>query len=438
MAHKIIKKLRFWRRKSNPFTRLSRDLLEFSQAFSSITDMRQLVPSVIGKIRDLIGVDEVALFLLDRVSSRFNLTHSRGIDLNPSLRLRGNYYFEADDKLVRWLLNNRLPLVTSAMPDILDYFNEEERDILRFTSTEVCIGLEAHNRFIGLFCLGRKRDGKDFTTHDFQLLAAVSAQAALAFQNNRLQSEAIEQERMKRELEIAGTLQKRLLPSRPLLQYPQLDMAGFCIPSSEVGGDYFDYMPLSDGKLGLVIGDVSGHGMRAGLLMAMAKACLVTMTKMNTSCTQVLGTLNALIHDLAEPHMLMTFFYSELDVARRQLDFANAGHLFPYHYRKGDDSLGSLETIAYPLGVRSEYPFEEHSVSLEPGDFLVYFSDGFIEGLNGKEEQYGFERFEHSVHAHRGEDAAGLCEGVKDDFFGFLDGAAHQDDLTMMVLRVKD
>jgi len=202
LVAEFFKNLKFWKR-DNPFLRLSRDLLEFSQAFSSVTDMSTLVPSIVGKIRDLVGVDAVALFLLDHQAEQFNLAHSRNIDLKPHLRIRGNYYFKRSDRIVRWLLNNRYPLVLSKMPEVLNFLNDEERDILRFVSTEACIPLEAHNRFIGMLCLGIKRDRTEYNENDLQLLIAISAQAALAFENNRLQTEAIERERMRRELEIA-------------------------------------------------------------------------------------------------------------------------------------------------------------------------------------------------------------------------------------------
>lgn len=438
MPKNFFRRLGFGRR-DNPFARLSRDLLEFSQAFSSISDMSTLVPSVMGKIRDLAGIDEIALFLFDHDDQRYKLVHSRGIELKPHLRIRGNYYFTPDDRLVRWLLTNRYPLISSEMHDVLGFLNEEERDVLRFVSTELCIPLEAHNRFIGMLCLGRKRGGRDYDADDIQLLVVVAAQAALAFENNRLQNEAIERERMRRELEIAGELQKRLLPDVPPRGYRGFDISGICIPCTEVGGDYFDYLPLNERQLGLVIGDVAGHGMRAGLLMGMAKSCLSTVVSIDPSCLRVMNALNTMICNLEERHIIMTFFYSIIDTQKNLITFANAGHLYPYIYRKKGDSLENLGTApSYPLGVRASYPYIEQSAKFQRGDFMLFYSDGFVESLNRKEEQFGFERLEKSIMDHRKKSAQRLAKGIITDLFDFLASEPHQDDLTIVALKTSE
>jgi sigma-B regulation protein RsbU (phosphoserine phosphatase) len=437
VAPGILRRLMFWRRRENPYALISRDLMEFSQAFSNVTDMHQLVPSVIGKLRDLIGVDEVALFLINKASGRFELLHSRGIELKPQLRLRGDYFFKQEDKLTRWLLNNRFPFVMSTMGNVFGFFDEEERDILRFVSTELCLPLEAHNRFIGMLCLGPRRDGRPYSEVDLHLLAAVCAQAALAFENNRLQMEMIEKERLKRELEIAGELQRRLLPSIAPSGYPNLDLYGHCIPSTEVGGDYYDYFQLGPDRLALVVGDVAGHGMSAGLLMGMAKSCITTAVRIDPSCSQVMRTLNSLIYELDERRALMTFFYALYEVRERRMTFSNAGHIYPYHYRFGEDRLVSLESVGYPLGVRESLEFNQHTHCLEPGDFIALCSDGFIESRNRRNDEFGFDRLERSIFEHRRKSSQEICLGVETDLFSFLAGIPHEDDLTFLVMKLK-
>lgn len=438
MALGFLDRLKFWKRRLNPFSRMSRDILEFSQAFSYITDMNMLIPSVMGKIRELLEVDKAALFLRRAVSDRFDLIHSRDIELKPQLRIRKSYHFTRDDRIVRWFMTNRCPFVMSAMPGVFNFFSNEERDILRFISAEVCVPLEAHNSFIGVLCLGSKRNGKPFTELDLQLLTAIVAQAALAFENNRLQLEAIERERLKKELEIAGELQQRLLPNVPPHGYSAVDLHGFCVPCTEVGGDYYDYLPLNDKQLCLVLGDVAGHGMRSGLLMAMVKSCLVTTVQIDASCEQVMKNLNSLICGLGERRALMTFLYSYFDASDQTYTFSNAGQIYPYHYSKQDDSISTIESISYPLGVRSEYSFPMNSVRLEPGDFILTCSDGFVESQNRKMEEFGYERLEESIYNHRGKSARKLSESVKADLFTFLDGSPHEDDLTLLVLKIKE
>lgn len=426
------------RKREKAFGHLSQQLLEFSSAFSTITDLTQLVPTIIGKIREIMEVNEAALFMRGDEPDQFHLLYSRNIDLNPKLRLRGGYYYNRDDKAIRWLLTNRTPFVMSKMIDVFSYFPEEERDIIRFTNTEVAVGLEAHNRFIGLLCLGRKKDGTDFEDPDLQLLLTIVAQAALAIENYRLQVEAIEQMRAKRELEIAGELQQRLLPENSLQESENVHFSGFCIPCTEVGGDYFDYIELGKDKVAIVIGDVAGHGMSAGFVMGMAKSCVNTAARLDTSVPQVINLLNSSIYEMAERSGIMTCIFAILDKTTNLLTFANAGHLYPYYYNKAEDSIRCLESLSYPLGVRAEFDFPVTQIKMSPGDFILASSDGFIEAANRNGEEFGYSRFEEAVKKHRAKEPREMILAIKDDFFSFLNGQQHTDDLTMLVMKIKD
>jgi len=420
------------------YGKLTQQLLEFGRAFSSVTDMSQLVPTMLGKIRDLMGCRSVALFLHSGEGERYDLLHSKNIELNPRFRMRGDYYFTFRDKIVRWLLTNRRCFVLTEMTEIFNYFPEDERDILRFIDAEVVVGLEAHNKFIGLLCIGRKTDGSDYTEVELQLLMSISAQAALAFENNRLHLESLQQMRAKRELEIAGEMQRRLLPSLAPVTFPELDVNGFCIPSTEVGGDYFDYLNLDPSRLGVIIGDVAGHGMSAGLLMAMAKSCVNTASRIDHSVSNVMDTLNRLIFGLEDRRAMMTAIYGVFDRESSTFTYSNAGHIYPYYYDASADSIISVETESYPLGIRTGNVFPEKSLVLDPGDFILTTSDGFIEATNKRNEMFGFERLQDAIHDNRKKSSGEMLAAIKDQFFSFLNGAAHDDDLTLLAVRRKN
>ena len=437
MLEKALDKLGL-RKREKAFIHLSQQLLEFSSAFSTITDLSQLVPTTIGKIREIMEVNEAALFMRGKDPNRFELLYSRNIDLNPKLRLRGGYFYNRDDKSIRWLLTNRRPFVMSKMIDVFSYFPEDERDIIRFTNTEVAIGLEAHNRFIGLLCLGRKKDGTDFEDTDLQLLITITAQAALAIENYRLQVDAIEQMRAKKELEIAGELQQRLLPENSLKESEGVHFSGFCIPCTEVGGDYFDYLDLEDDKLGVVIGDVAGHGMSAGFVMGMAKSCVNTAARLEPSVPKVMNMLNSAIFEMAERSGMMTCIFAILDKKTNVFTYANAGHLYPYYFNKTEDRVQCLESQSYPLGIRSEFDFPVTQVKMNPGDFILASSDGFIEATNKAGEEFGYSRFEEAVKRYRNKEPREMIISIKDDFFSFLNGQQHTDDLTILVMKIKD
>jgi sigma-B regulation protein RsbU (phosphoserine phosphatase) len=424
-------------RKREAYDRLTRQLLEFGRAFSTVTDMSQLVPTMLGKIRDIMVCRSATLFLHSGDGKRYDLVHSRNVEINPRFRIRGGYYLTAQDKVIRWLLTNRTAFVLSKMTDIFNYFPEEERDILRFIDAEVIIGLEAHNRFIGILSVGRKDDGTDYDELELQLLMSISAQAALAFENNRLHFESLQQLRAKRELEIAGEMQRRLLPNIAPITFQELDINGFCIPSTEVGGDYYDYLMLNEEKMGVIIGDVAGHGMSAGMLMAMAKSCVNTAAFIDSSVGNVMGTLNKMVYDLEDRRAMMTAIYGVFDRASSTFTYSNAGHIFPYFYNHGTDKVETIESSSYPLGIRDSYAFPEQSFTLNNGDFILTCSDGLIEAMNKRGEIYGFERLHDIITQYRKCPSAELLSSIKDDFFSFLNGQPHADDLTLLAIRKK-
>ncbi|HEY9899123.1 MAG TPA: SpoIIE family protein phosphatase [Pantanalinema sp.] len=202
-----------------------------------------------------------------------------------------------------------------------------------------------------------------------------------------------ESERMTQELATARKIQQAMLPAEaPSDEAVNIDF--YLETSTEVGGDYFDFLPLGDNKLALVIGDVTGHGVPAALLMAVIKSCLHTQVLTDFRVPNVMGIANSILHQSSFERRFMTFFYSLLDTETGRLAYANAGHPYPFHYRSAQRTVEMLEMASYPLGVRPTLRVKEQEVTLEPGDVLVFYSDGIIEAQNARGEEFGFERME--------------------------------------------
>jgi serine phosphatase RsbU (regulator of sigma subunit) len=247
----------------------------------------------------------------------------------------------------------------------------------------------------------------------------------------------VERERIKAEIDAANRIQAALLPS----VHPDLGSASVAShyrAATEIGGDYFDFLPLPDGRLGLAFGDVAGHGLTSGIVMAMTKAALLVQVKYDASPVHVLDVLNDLVMKTAPKRMLMTFFWGVLDVGTNTLRFASAGHLDPYVYRAAEKKLELLSSWGFPLGVKRREAFHESVVRFDPGDRLVLYSDGLIEALNDEGEPFGFERFE-GVILSRGEKGAdvlkqALLESVK----SFTRNRPPEDDQTLVVVSFED
>ena len=206
----------------------------------------------------------------------------------------------------------------------------------------------------------------------------------------------VERERVKAEIDAANRIQAALLP----LDAP--DLAGASVAShyraaTEIGGDYFDFLKQPSGEIGIAFGDVSGHGLTSGIVMAMAKSALLVQVDYDSSPRAVLDVLNEIVIKTAPKRTMMTFFFGLLDPRAQTLRFSSAGHLDPYVYRVATGKMEALSSWGFPLGVRRREPFREHTVEFTAGDRLVLYSDGLIEAVDDDGEPFGFERFEQTI-----------------------------------------
>lgn len=255
------------------------------------------------------------------------------------------------------------------------------------------------NRPIGQLVDGaRKVSQGDLTirvpeTRQDELGELASAFNAMLSDLARQREDLKEQERMSQELATARKIQQAMLPTEPP-DSGSLNIDFYAESASEVGGDYFDFLPLENGKMAFAIGDVTGHGVPAALLMAMVKSCLHTQVLANHRVADVMAVANNTVHKSTYDRRLMTFFYSILDIRTGTLTFANAGHLHPYLFRAATGEVLTLASSSYPLGVRPNVAYPEQTIQLEVGDLLVFYSDGIIEAQNPRGEEFGFDRME--------------------------------------------
>jgi hypothetical protein len=243
----------------------------------------------------------------------------------------------------------------------------------------------------------------------------------------------VERERVKAEIDAANRIQAALLPAHN----PQLDgasVASHYRAATEIGGDYFDFLQQPNGEIGIAFGDVSGHGLTSGIVMAMAKAALLVQVDVDASPRTVMNVLNEIVIKTAPRRILMTFFFGLLDPTSHRLRFSSAGHLDPYVFRARQKRLEALSSWGFPLGVRRREPFREHVVDFAAGDRLILYSDGLIEAIDDDGEPFGFDRFERVLL-----DAGHLsAEDIKKTLLGsirkFTRNRPPEDDQTLVVV----
>jgi serine phosphatase RsbU (regulator of sigma subunit) len=295
---------------------------------------------------------------------------------------------------------------------------------------------------LGLFAwltLGPRGRGPEYMREDRVLLESLAAQVAPALRVAQLvrvrQAEVREHDRIDQELRTAQTIQRTFLP-REVPVVPGWRLAPYYHPAREVGGDFYDFLTFADGRLGLVIGDVTGKGIPAALVMTATRTMLRTSALERPDPGEVLARVNQLLLADIPAGMFVTCFYAVLDPPTGRLRFANAGHDLPFA-RRASGSAVELRATGMPLGLMPDMAYDEREVTVAPGDSVLLYSDGLVEAHNGEREMFGFPRLRRLVEAHAGD--APLIEVLLTELAAFTGPAWEQeDDVTLVTLHRDD
>jgi serine phosphatase RsbU (regulator of sigma subunit) len=249
----------------------------------------------------------------------------------------------------------------------------------------------------------------------------------------RQQEEAQERERIEQELRVARLIQQTLLP-KSVPRHPGYDVAAYYRPAREVGGDFYDFLELEDGRLGLVVGDATGHGVPAALMMANTQSVLRAVAQRGGSEPgRILAEVNEVLRSYIPPSMFVTCFYAILDPKSGTLRYANAGHDLPYLWHGGD--CEELRARGMPLGLMPGMSYEEKEMVLDTGEGLLFYSDGLVEAHNPEGEMFGFPRLRALVAQHAEEERA-LRDLLMKELHSFTGEEWEQeDDITLVTLQ---
>jgi phosphoserine phosphatase RsbU/P len=322
----------------------------------------------------------------------------------------------------------------------LPEMTDDERAKLAELRSELLLPLLVKDHLIGFMSLGQKLSEAPYSGTDLRLLNSVATQTSLALEVSRLSNavaqEAAQRERLNREVEIAREVQQHLFPQqRPAV--PGLDYYGLCRPAREVGGDYYDFLELPDGKLGIAIGDVSGKGIGAALLMASLEASVRGHASARRGLAELMRGVNGLIYEASAANHYATFFYCHYHPLTHELTYVNAGHNPPVVLHKAglNTTTSRLDAGGPVVGLLRDAVYEQGTVVLETGDRVVLFTDGVSESMNACDEEWGEERLIESAKACEGLDAAESLNRIMNGAVDFAGGAPQHDDMTLVVLR---
>jgi sigma-B regulation protein RsbU (phosphoserine phosphatase) len=269
------------------------------------------------------------------------------------------------------------------------------------------------------------------------MFRAVAGQFAMMIENSRLTDRIVEQERLRKELRVAAEVQKRLFPEKDP-ETALLELTGACVPARGVGGDYYDFLELGP-RLGIALADVAGKGIAAALLMLVVQASLRGLAGADgSSIPDLASKMNRLLYRSTGPSSYATFFYGDVDEAKRELRYVNAGHNPPYLLRSGEESIiEELTTGGAIIGMFPRMQYQEGVVELRPGDVLIVFTDGVPEALNPAGEEFGEQRLKEALVRHAPLPVAGMKSRLLDEMRAWIADAEPHDDLTFVIMKVR-
>ncbi|KAF0214882.1 MAG: putative PAS/PAC sensor [Geobacteraceae bacterium] len=255
-------------------------------------------------------------------------------------------------------------------------------------------------------------------------------------ERKRAEKVLLENSRMLRDMELARQIQLSLLPTAPP-ELPGIRLAGCCVPAAHVGGDYYDYYKREDGKVDLVVADVSGHSIGAALMTAEARSVMRAQVHLFGSTGEILASLNNILYeDLNHAELFITLFYVKYDTITRTLTYSNAGHVPPLLFRDSDALCRELDADGLILGVRKEVAFEEKQLLMQEGDVLLIYTDGITESRNSAGELFGLARLCSILTAGHGDSPQAIIDTVLREVSAFTGTTVLEDDVTMIVLKV--
>jgi putative ABC transport system permease protein len=336
------------------------------------------------------------------------------------------------DALAEWAAAHR--------PDRLD-----EIRALAAAGVRLAVPLRTRREILGVQLLGERPQRAGFSAHEKQVLRACADQFALMIENARLTDRVVEQETLRRDIALASDVQRRLLPDAP----PRAECADFAatsVPARRIGGDYYDFVELGDGRIGIALADVSGKGVAAALIMSVVQASLrIISSGGDVAPPRLVALINQFVYRSTPGSKYATFFYGQLDERHRQLRYVNAGHNAPYLLRAGRQStagsappqIEELTIGGTVVGMFPDMEYEEATVELFPGDVLLAFTDGVPEAHNPENEEFGEERLQALLRQTAHLPADEISARIAVEMNNWIGDAEQYDDLTFIVMKVR-
>ena len=397
-------------------------------ALLSSSGLDNTLDQVASLVFDAVPAERVVIMLRDDKSEagmEIKVARTRGVD-EPIDQVR------ISRTIMNEVLDNGTSVLTSDAQQDPRFISETI--VLQGIRSVLAVPLSVDERHVfGLIYADSPTHEVTFSTEHLNILTTLASVASIRVENASLMDERINRERMERELELATEIQQRFQPSGPPV-VEGYEFQGISFSCYEIGGDYYDFIERHDGKMLVALGDVSGKGTAAALLMSSLHAAIHGQIAAKRSLDETITSVNEYLAENTPANRFVTLFIAELDPATGEVRFINAGHNPPLLAR-ADGTIEQLESGGLPLGIMPFSEYEAGTVQLRPGDALVIYSDGVSEANNLDEDEFGMERLSAVIRANVTASASGIRDKVESALSEFTGTAAPNDDITLVIVK---
>lgn len=422
---------------------ISTVLLQVAQAVVSNAELNDTLESIVNIMPILVGIESNAIYLWNRSSETFQVSFATIQGSTSKDNLIGTSYEAGDFPMLDAVYRNNRPVVFPFTEMILpaedwDLILPDEGQIdplpILQSSYPLLLGfpLSVQDEVYGVLLA---QDDNLATNRErrFELLWGIAQQASLAIQNDSLNKEMLDRQRLEREFQLARDIQQTFLPDQ-MPKMPGWDMSVYWETARQVGGDFYDYFLLTDGRLALIIADVSDKGLAASLYMTVTRTLLRAAARESTSPARTLEHVNDLLLVNSQTGLFVTAFYGILNLQDGLLTFSIAGHNPPVLIKYHENKIIEFDKGGIALGAMEDIKLEEDTIHLETGDCLLLYTDGVTEAFNLQDQMYGNQRLVSTLKTAIGESASRVIETLEADLDIFRGEAPLSDDTTILAI----
>ncbi|HMS34024.1 MAG TPA: SpoIIE family protein phosphatase [Ignavibacteria bacterium] len=412
-----------------------KSLLEFSEELPYLDNIKQIIDKIGTSVKDTMGIDHLNVWFKDDEYQRIlQNEYEKKSDNEKVIHKESNF----DEAFSSLFLNNKEPKILNDL-----YIQEFKipasyKEVIKKENFALLIPIYIKDNLIGTMNFGEKPSGKSYSEEDIDLLKTLASQAAIAFENSRLQKEKISKQKIEEELQIARKIQMGLLP-QSINSIEGIEVSGFYNPAKIIGGDFYDVIKISESKMLVIVADVSGKGIPAALYMSKVQAMIQFAASIFQSPKDILIEVNKQIHNKIDKRSFITTIIALFDLEKMKVKICRAGHNPAIYSVNG--KLHLLKSKGMGLGLESNKFFdenlEESEMDISNDNVFVFYSDGLTEAMNKNREEFGTDKIMDIIDINRQSSCSLIQKEIINSVDSFRGNAEQNDDITLVITKIK-